>query len=157
MERQPLISFITTDVLSGMEHYKLKYIDITPEKKEEETGFFTEVVSPYKLPYLEVGRYLVVVRAYDDSGNWREQTVKIEIFPEGIYFSKKGIHYRQFLFPWWLLILILLIILLLVLYLKWRREKNLFKEEKKRLTKTGERLDKTLKNTNHENTEDNKQ
>lgn len=157
IERQPLISFITTDALSGMDHYKLKYIDITPEKKEEEVGFFTEVVSPHKLPYLEVGRYLVVVRAYDGSGNWREQTVKIEIFPDGIYFSKRGIHYRQYLFPWWLLILILLIILLLVLYLKWRREKNLFKEEKKRLTKTEERLDKTLKTTNYENTKNNEQ
>jgi len=157
VERQPLISFITTDALSGMDHYRLKYIDITPEKKEEEVGFFTEVVSPHKLPHLEVGRYLVVVRAYDDSGNWREQTVKIEIFPDGIYFSKRGIHYRWYSFPWWLLILILLIILLLVLYLKWRREKNLFKEEKKRLTKTEERLDKTLKPTNYENTKDNEQ
>jgi hypothetical protein len=157
VERQPLISFITTDALSGMNHYKLKYIDITPERKEEEVGFFTEVVSPHKLPHLEVGRYLVVVRAYDDSGNWREQTVKIEIFPDGIYFSKRGIHYRWYLFPWWLLILILLIILLLVLYLKWRREKDLFKEEKKRLTKTEEKLDKTLKTTNYENAKDDNQ
>jgi len=157
VERQPLISFITTDSLSGMNHYKLKYIDITPERKEEEVGFFTEVVSPHKLPHLEVGRYLVVVRAYDDSGNWREQTVKIEIFPDGIYFSGRGIHYRWYLFPWWLLILILLIILLLVLYLKWRREKDLFKEEKKRLTKTEEKLDKTIKTTNYENAKNDNQ
>ena len=39
-ERQPLISFITTDALSGISHYELKYIDITPERKEEEVGFF---------------------------------------------------------------------------------------------------------------------
>ncbi len=142
IEKQPLISFITTDALSGMDHYKLKYIDVTPGKKGEEVGFFTEVVSPHKLPPLEVGRYLVVIRAYDDSGNWREETVIIEIFPDGLYFSGKGIHYRQYLFPWWLLILLLLIIALVFLYLKWRKEKELFKEEEKKFSKKEKELEK---------------
>ena len=62
IEKQPLVSFFTTDAASGMDYYQIKYIDITPEKAEEEAGFFTEAPGPYKLPTLATGKYLVVVR-----------------------------------------------------------------------------------------------
>jgi len=141
IERQPLISFITTDALSGLNYYKLKYIDITPEREEEDVGFFTEVSSPHKLPSLEVGEYLVVIRAHDVADNWREGTVKIRIIPEGIYFSKRGIHFRDFLFPWWLLVLILLIILALILFYYWKKQKDLFEEKKEKLNKIENKLE----------------
>lgn len=141
IERQPLISFITTDALSGLNYYKLKYIDITPEREEEDVGFFTEVSSPHKLPSLEVGEYLVVIRAHDVADNWKEGTVKIRIIPEGIYFSKRGIHFRDFLFPWWLLVLILLIILALILFYYWKKQKDLFEEKKEKLNKIENKLE----------------
>jgi len=112
--RQPLTSFFTTDALSGISHYELKYIDITP-REEEEVGFFREITSPYKLPPLAIGRYLVVVRAYDLAGNWREGTVKIQI-------SSPGIQFRGITIPWWILFLI--IIILLILFYFWKRQQR---------------------------------
>lgn len=133
IERQPLVSFITTDALSGISHYELKYIDITPERKEEAVGFFREVSSPYKLPPLEIGKYLIVIRAYDLAGNWREGTVKIEILPEGIFFTGKGIQYRQFIVPWWFLIFILIIVLGIIFRSLWKKYKNLSERRKTKL------------------------
>jgi len=131
-EKQPMIFFITTDALSGISHYELKYIDLLPGEKEEE-AFFIEVSSPYKLPILDVGKYLVVVRAYDIAGNWREGTVKIQIFPKGIFFTKKGIQYKGFSIPWWILILVLVIIILLIIIYSWRKNRKLAKRKKEKI------------------------
>lgn len=141
-ERQLLVSFITTDVLSGLDYYQLKYINISAEREKEEVGFFTEVISPYKLPPLEIGKYLVIVRAYDIAGNWKEETVKIQIFPKGIDFSKKGIQFRSTFLPWWLLIVILLIILVLVIIYFWKKYGDQIKKEKEELNG----IEKKLKN-----------
>jgi len=142
IERQPLISFITTDAFSGLDYYTLKYIDMTPER-EEAVGFFTEVSSPYRLPSLEIGKYLVVVRAYDEAGNWREGKIEIEIFPEGIFFTRRGIQFREFLIPWWILILLLIILIIIIIFIGFRfwkknqirvfARKNKFKEAEKRI------------------------
>ncbi len=133
-EREPLISFITTDALSGLDYYQLKYIDLTPERKEEETGFFTEVTSPHKLPYLEIGKYLVIVRAYDVAGNWREGTVKIQI-------SSPGIQFRGIIIPWWILFLILLIIIILILFYFLNKYRKLVEREKGELGETEKKLE----------------
>ena len=132
-EKQPLISFMTTDALSGISYYELKYIDISPGKKEEEVGFFREVVSPYKLPNLEVGKYLIVVKAYDIAGNFREGTVKIQILPGKIIFTKKGIQFREIIIPWLILILILIIILASILFYLWQRHRTQVKRRKSKL------------------------
>jgi len=128
-EKQPLVSFITTDAFSGIDYYQLKYIDITAERKGEDTGFFTEVVSPNKLPALEVGDYLVIVRAYDIAGNWKEGSAKIQIYPRGIIFTKKGIQFMWVIFPWWLILLILLAIIILALIISLKKRRDLMKEE----------------------------
>jgi hypothetical protein len=139
-EKQPLVSFMTTDALSGLAYYQLKYIDITPGNKEEEVGFFTEVSTPYKLPALKVGRYLVVVRAYDEAGNWREGTVKIQIFPRQLFFTKKGICYKNFVFPWWAIILILIIIIMFFIIYVWLKNRKLLQREKRQLSEMEKKL-----------------
>ena len=140
-ERQPLISFITTDALSGMDYYQIKYVDITPERKEIATGFFIEATSPYKLPSLEIGKYLVVVRAADIAGNYREGTVKIQIFPEGITISKRGIQYREYSLPWWILAAVLIIILVLIGFYLWRKYRRQFLVKKDRITEMEKRIE----------------
>jgi len=140
-ERQPLISFITTDALSGMDYYQIKYVDITPERKEETVGFFVEAASPYKLPSLEIGKYLVVVRAADIAGNYREGTVKIQIFPEGITISKRGIQYREYSLPWWILAAVLIIILVLIGFYLWRKYRRQFLVKKDRITEMEKRIE----------------
>jgi len=79
--RSPSISFITTDALSGIDHYEVKVIS-----KDLESGpaiFFTEQVSPYRIPAQELGSYDIVVRAYDRAGNYRDASVKIKIVLPG--------------------------------------------------------------------------
>ena len=124
IEKQPLIYFVTTDALSGMDYYQIKYIDITSEMEKKETGFFVEASSPYRLSSLEPGKYLVVVRAVDTAGNYREGTVKLRIFPERLVVSKKGINWREISIYWWQVIAVLIIVLLLFSFYLWERRKR---------------------------------
>ena len=125
---QPIITFFTTDALSGFDHFEIKIINITPsQNKNEEAGFFIETASPYKLPQLPVGKYLIVIRAFDKAGNWRDASVKLEIIPQGIIFSNKGILIYGFLVSWWLIALVILIIaavIIILSLLKSKRQRN---------------------------------
>ena len=116
--REPIVSFMTTDALSGVDHYEIKTINFT-EGGEKETGFFMEVASPYKLPLLDLGEHEVIVRAFDVAKNWRDVSVRIEVIPfeKLFYITKKGINILGFFLPWWkvILILVFLIILLIIL------------------------------------------
>ncbi len=143
-EKQPLIFFITTDAFSEIDYYRIKHIDITPERKEEATGFFAEATSPYRLNPLEIGKYLVVVRAYDKAGNYREGTVNIQIFPEGISITKRGIQFREFLIPWWILILVLIILIIIIIFIGfrfWKKNRSVFLSERISLKKRKERIE----------------
>jgi len=135
---QPIISSITTDALSGFDHFEVKIIDISPDREEKEVAFFVEVVSPYKLPALEPGQYMIVVKAFDKAGNWRNESVKIEIIPKGIRLTGKGIWFWGIFIPWWLIIIILILISLLIiglLILWWRTYRRSQKGKKWRLKK----------------------
>ncbi len=133
--REPILSFITTDALSGLNHYELKVINLNKEKTE--TGFFVEIASPYKLPRLELGEYQIVVRAYDLSGNWRDVSQKIEVIEPGkiFYIIKGGIHIFGIFLSWWkvILILLLLIIFILGFILLWRRRQRSVYQRRKLL------------------------
>ena len=140
-ERQPLVFFFTTDSLSGIDYYQVKYIDISPGKGgEEESGFFTEASSPYKLPSLQPGEYLIVIRAYDVAGNWREGTVKLQIFPRDFFFTTKGIYFKGTILPWWILIMILAVIVAILAIYLWRRHRALLKKEKHSFSGIEEKL-----------------
>ncbi len=133
---QPIVSFITTDALSGFDHFEVKVVDVSPERGEKEAGFFVEAVSPYKLPVLERGKYMVVVRGFDKAGNWRDESLKLEIIPKGFAITSEGIWLWEVLIPWWLIILILILLLLLIfgllIYL-WRRHKKKQEEGQRRM------------------------
>lgn len=140
--KEPLVSFITTDALSGISYYRIKYINITPKTAtEDEVGFFTEVTSPYKLSSLNIGKYLVVVRAYDIAGNWREGTINIEIVPGRIFFVRRGIQFKDITLPWWLILLIAVIILLI--YLSFYRKKQRYRvgEKETKLKEINKKLE----------------
>lgn len=124
---QPIISFLTTDSLSGIDHYEIKIVDITAGRENRNDSFFVETSSPYQLPRLEIGKYMVVARAYDKAGNWRDESVKIEIVPEGTSVTGKGVWTDGSLFSWWpflLVILILVFIIFLLLLTLWKKEKK---------------------------------
>jgi hypothetical protein len=127
--RDPIISFITTDALSGLDHYELKTIDFNALQKGE-TGFFTEVSSPYKLPTLNTGEHEVIVRAFDVAGNWRDKSTRIEVIPTEkiIYITRNGVNIWIFFLSWrdiMLFIIILIILILAIVFFHWRRNKKL--------------------------------
>lgn len=124
---QPIVMFTTTDSLSGFGHSEIKIIDITSGKNMEKEAFFFEASSPYKLPSLGAGKYMIVARAYDKAGNWRDESANIEIYPRGIFYDGKGLWVEGYFisnsYIFLLLILLLLLIIILMIYL-WRRSKK---------------------------------
>ena len=144
---QPIVSFITTDALSGFDHFEIKIIDVSPDREEKGVGFFVEATSPYKLPAFEPGKYMVIVRAFDKAGNWRDESVKIEIIPKGIGLTKRGIWFFGIFLPWWLIIIIIILLFLLVivlLILWWKRYWRFQKEKKWKLKEREERMQKMI-------------
>lgn len=145
--REPVISFITTDALSSIDHYELKVVSFDSSKKSE-ASFFVETVSPYKLPLLNIGENEIIVRAFDVAGNWRDSSKKIEVIPTEkiFYITKNGINIWLFVILWWqiiLFILIIIIIILIIIFLHWRKNKEL----KKKMENLQELKEKTEKNT----------
>jgi hypothetical protein len=132
--REPIVTFLTTDALSGTEHYELKVVSFDSLNKNQ-APFFTETASPYKLPQLNVGENEIIVRAFDAAGNWRDASKKIEVISLGkiLYITENGINIWLFLVPWWLLILFILIVLIIIfmiILLHRRRSRELNKIRK---------------------------
>lgn len=140
---QPVVSFMTTDSLSGLDHFEIKSIDITPDNIESAGGFFVEAASPYKLSPLKTGKYMIVARAYDKAGNWRDETIKIEITPQGVAFDQGGFWIFSFYLSWWIIILIIIILIaILILYFiyRWKKHKRERERELERLRAKQEEL-----------------
>ncbi|MCC6323303.1 hypothetical protein IT400_00770 [Candidatus Nomurabacteria bacterium] len=62
-----LITFFTTDSLSGIDHYEIGVIDKT--QGETSSPIFVRSESPYQVPLSAVANSRVIIRAYDMAGN----------------------------------------------------------------------------------------
>ncbi len=124
--KEPIVSFITTDSLSGIDHFEIKTIDLK-NKSDQDTGFFVEVDSPYRLPLTEYGDYLVVVRVYDKAMNWRDISQEIEVAPinKVFYLSLKGISFFGLFLSWFELLIPLLLIIVFIIYWRWRKHNQI--------------------------------
>ncbi len=92
------VYFETKDVHSGIDYYEISLRDL--REPESLQPFFTEAVSPYKIPYEKSGRYSIIVRAFDKSGNLREGQVTFRLISPLIsYVEGKGLQFRNFLIP----------------------------------------------------------
>jgi len=147
--KEPVVYFITTDALSGIDHYEIKVIDLRKSVEKKETGFFVEVISPYRLPVLESGEYEIVVRVYDQSMNYSDISKRVEIIPtEKIFYAgRKGINVRNVFISWQRLILILitLVILSSVIIFFWYRKSKYFLERKEALIRLKKKAQKDSK------------
>jgi len=129
--QEPVVSFITTDALSGLDYFKLKTVDLREGLEGEEAGFFTEAESPYRFPLLGLGKHLVIVRAYDKAGNWREVSRVIEVMPphERFFISAEVLFFCRWFLPGWflagflILVLVVFGFLLYFLYRYYRQRK----------------------------------
>ena len=70
-----LVSFSTTDSLSGIDHYEVGVLDVKAPK--DVTPLFLETESPYQIP-ANIGEGLkIIVRAFDRAGNSQDGILKI--------------------------------------------------------------------------------
>jgi len=158
---QPLVTFFTTDASSGSGYYQIKLVGLSKEGQEG-TGFFVEANSPYRLSSLEYGEYEVVVRAFDNAGNWRDASKKIEVsdLQKPFYSTQKGVFIFNFFLSWlWLAILILALIGTLFLFsFLYRNSYKRLEEKRKDLNDLVEKakvekkeLEEKIKKNNGEN------
>jgi len=150
ISKKSILNFITTDAISGLSYYQLKFINFSKEKAKAEAGFFVEAISPYELPLFESGEWQIIARAYDLAGNWREVSQKIEVIEPGkiFYVIKGGIRIFGIYLAWWMVILILaiLIIFIIVFVFFWQRRHKKTSQGRKILRKIKEKAKKNKEN-----------
>ncbi len=123
---KPLVAFVTSDALSGIDHYELKIISrqiVDAPDGGQKKPFFIEASSPHS-PDLALGKYDVIVRAYDKAGNFREVSQRLIITTPLL--TILGFDFL----PRWAMVLIGLALLVLLTYLArkallWHREAHL--------------------------------
>ncbi len=72
-----LVSFFTTDGLSGIDRYEIGVIDKV--QAETSSPVFIETESPYQLPSQTIKDARVIIRAFDHAGNVREGFADIAV------------------------------------------------------------------------------
>ena len=78
--RFQVLSFQTTDAYSGIDHYEMRIVNLTPTESGAGNGqqIFTEVTSPLSLS-LTAGTYDITLRAYNKVGTYRQTTQRVHI------------------------------------------------------------------------------
>ncbi|OGM90494.1 hypothetical protein A2755_00120 [Candidatus Wolfebacteria bacterium RIFCSPHIGHO2_01_FULL_48_22] len=72
-----LISFSTTDNLSGVSHYEIGVID--KSQPLTKSPVFVQAESPFQVPVSSGGKLQVIVRAIDSAGNIRDKSLDINV------------------------------------------------------------------------------
>lgn len=113
---RPIIYFDTTDVHSGLDHYEIKIVSLLgggPQKASaegEDQNFFIEAQSPYA-PELELGKYELIIRAYDRAGNFQEVSKRLAI--GGLFANLVGRLGENWL---WVILTLFLLLLVSIMY-----------------------------------------
>ncbi|MFA6338945.1 MAG: cohesin domain-containing protein [Candidatus Paceibacterota bacterium] len=82
--QRALISFFTTDALSGIDHYEVGVID--KEKAPTESPAFIEVQSPYQISSFSANSSRVIVRAIDRAGNVRDESTDVNVSSSQLFY-----------------------------------------------------------------------
>jgi membrane protein YdbS with pleckstrin-like domain len=121
--KESVLQFQTTDAYSGLDYYEVKVVPLRGELKtsaqdnaSSEQQLFVEATSPYVLPgFSGVGRYDVIVHAFDRTGNVRESRVQLAVVSPVINITTTHVEFvGYFSIPWWIVVLSLLILILLL-------------------------------------------
>jgi hypothetical protein len=71
-----ILSFFTTDNLSGIDHYEVGVID--KNQSITESPVFVQTESPYQVPLTNGGNLRVIVRAIDNAGNVKDSSIDVK-------------------------------------------------------------------------------
>lgn len=122
--RRPELKFLTTDAMSGLEHYEMQLIAL--DDPNQATPFFVEQTSPVRLPELQTGRFQVIVRAFDQAGNSVDGKLEFTVAtPEqgGSVITRIPLLQNTFVMNMTLIVLGILVVGLLVWVLLRRRRR----------------------------------
>jgi len=86
LDQKTLVSFFTTDNLSGIDHYEVGIVEKI--KSPTESPVFIQAESPYLLPLLVSKKTKVIIRAFDRAGNVRESAVNVGALPSFLKFIR---------------------------------------------------------------------
>ena len=115
---QTMVYFETQDDFSGIGHYETSIIDLNGS--DPVRSFFTEQISPYKIPNTKAGKYNVIIKAVDRAGNIKEGEVRFRLMtPLVTNIEGKGLEIKGFLCPWWLIAVLIVILALILFRLVW--------------------------------------
>ncbi len=130
--KQPIFEFASTDRDSGINHYEMKLVDLNPTSKA--APLFVEVNSPYVTSELGLGKYAVIIRAYDNAGNYVDVAKDFQIVTSALEFvSGQGLQLTSsFTVPWRWFWPPVLVVLINMLYFGWKLRKWHLGVEQKR-------------------------
>lgn len=135
-DRHPVARFFTTDALSGLDHFELKIVPLSLDS-DAGNAFFFGVSSPHQFVPFNPGRYTVVVRAFDQAGNWRDSETTLTIV-DGFWnlITKDGVNFVFFFVSWgklFYIMLLLALLIMLLLMMSWWRHRHYVKRAMKQL------------------------
>ncbi|MDP1722895.1 MAG: cohesin domain-containing protein [Candidatus Gottesmanbacteria bacterium] len=76
MVERVLVSFLTTDNLSGIDYYEVGVID--KSQPATESPVFTVAESPFQVPFTGRDALRVIVRAVDKAGNIKDESINVQ-------------------------------------------------------------------------------
>ncbi|MFC1789501.1 hypothetical protein ACFLYY_00815 [Patescibacteria group bacterium] len=122
------IDFNTSDILSGMDHYEVKFANVTDS---DNLTFSAWIItqSPFRMPTKNPGSYEIFVRAFDNAGNFKEEKTELKILNSSLMILGDGIRLKRIFLPWWTIYLFFAIILVAIGYggyilLKWIKQRS---------------------------------
>jgi len=111
-----LIYYDTQDLLSGVDHYKVRLANLTDPKNVVFSGW-TRQDSPFRLTTEKGGVFDVQIRAFDKAGNFREGKIQAKIVNPLLVLVSGGIQIKGVSFSWWQIYFVIGIILLWIGFL----------------------------------------
>ncbi|MFH1401564.1 MAG: cohesin domain-containing protein [Parcubacteria group bacterium] len=109
------VYFGAEDFYSKIDHYEVSLIKLN--EIPASATFFVETDSPYKIPYDELGKYKLTVRAHDGAGNIKTSELEFQKLSSIISIKENGITIKGFLITWPVIFLSLFLILAVLGYL----------------------------------------
>lgn len=143
LNHSSLFHFDTIDLLSGLDYYEARIVDISNPENILYSGFI-RTESPYKFDTGKKGAFKVVIRAFDKAGNHREEEVKIRVITSNFARIDGGFQLFGVFFPLWFVVVVLAFIVITVAgIIIWRIEKrkNVCNRLEKDIEKVEEKLD----------------
>ena len=120
-----LIYFSTQDALSGVNHYEVRVTDFTNPDDVILSGWIRQE-SPFRFTKEKSGTFRILVRAFDQAGNFQEGNISLKTFSSFLTTVSGGIEIKGVFIPWWLIYFLMIIILSETGYLmfKWIKVKR---------------------------------